>query len=78
MTQWAFDVNILYELRKHGFRIRELPITWSDKEGSKINVKKVSTQVFFAVIQLRAINSPFKPILRPFKPVIGWLWRLLK
>jgi len=76
MSKWAYDVDILYNARKYGFKIKEEPTVWSDKEYSKINFMRAGPWMAMALIRLRVINSPFKPILRPFKPFIDWLWRL--
>jgi glycosyltransferase involved in cell wall biosynthesis len=34
---WAFDVEVLYLCEKNGFSIKECPIKWTDKEGSKLS-----------------------------------------
>lgn len=34
--QWAFDVELLYLMHKHGARILEHPTVWHDQEGSKL------------------------------------------
>jgi len=78
MTRWAFDVDLLYQMKKEGFRVAEVVTIWSDKEQSKLNLKKNSIQMFFAVVQLRIINSPFKRILSPLKFIRGFFWRLIK
>ncbi len=39
VTQWAFDVELLYLCRRFGFRIREWPTIWYDQAGSKLTVK---------------------------------------
>ena len=78
MSQWAFDVELLYALRKKGFKVKEEATIWRDVGGSKINLKKSTVQMFLAVLQLRIVNSPLKRILRPFKFVIGLLWRMIR
>lgn len=75
LTQWAFDIDLLYRIRKAGFRVKEHPTFWNDKEASKLNVKKASIQVFLAIIQLRINNSPFKPMLKILKPMVKYLWK---
>ena len=45
ITQWAFDVDLLYTLKKSGFRIKEFPTAWSDREYSKINFMKAEKVV---------------------------------
>jgi len=76
MSKWAFDIDLLYNLRKYGFNIREEPTIWSDKEYSKINFIKAGPWMAMALIRLRVMNSPFKPFLRPFRKVIDILWRM--
>ena len=57
ITKWAFDVELLYKLRKAGFRIKEVPTTWSDKEYSKINFMKAGPKMLLAIVRLRLVNS---------------------
>lgn len=64
ITHWAFDINLLYALRKNGFRVKEIPTEWVDKVGSKINIKKAPLMMFIGVIRLRLINSFFSFIPR--------------
>jgi len=78
ITQWAFDIDLLYQLRKKGFKIKQNKTKWEDKEGSKLNLKKASLQMFLAIIQLRIINSPFKKLLKPLKYPIGLIWRIVR
>lgn len=64
ITRWAFDIDLLFRLRKKGFRIIEIPTVWNDRKGSKLNLKKVPFQMFSAIIRLRLIYSPFNFIVR--------------
>ena len=76
MSQWGFDVEILYKLKKKRFKIKEHPTYWKDVVGSKLNMKKAGTQALLAVTHLRVAHSPFRRILRPAKPLIAWIWRI--
>ncbi|MBU0907093.1 MAG: glycosyltransferase [Nanoarchaeota archaeon] len=76
MSQWAFDVELLYVLNKHGFVVRDFPTNWKDVGGSKIEIVKGSLQMFLSLIQLRMVHSPFRRLLRPLKPFIGLIWRV--
>ena len=78
VTEWAFDIDLLYHMNKMGFKIKEVPIKWCDAKGSKLNVPKTSLRMFLSIIYLRTINSPFKMLLTPFKPIIRGIWRKLK
>nr|QBM01226.1 undecaprenyl-phosphate 4-deoxy-4-formamido-L-arabinose transferase [uncultured archaeon] len=63
ITRWAFDVDLLYCLKMGGFKIKEFQTTWSDREYSKINLKKSGLKMILAVIRLRILNSPFKDLV---------------
>jgi glycosyltransferase involved in cell wall biosynthesis len=64
ITKWAFDVDLLYRANKEGFKIREFPTNWSDKEYSKINFKRAGPKMGLAVIRLRILNSCFKGFIK--------------
>jgi len=70
LTQWAFDINLLYSCKRHKFRIKEIPTTWADKTDSKIDLTKTPVQMFLGVVRLRLIYSPFERILKPIKFVL--------
>jgi len=73
ITRWAFDIDLLYQLRKENFKIREFPTVWSDKEYSKLNVKKAGVGMVLAVIRLRLLNSPMKDFVRFYDKMPNWL-----
>ena len=60
MTRWAFDVDLLYHLKRHGYRVKEIPTVWRDRVGSSIHVPKVSLEMLLAIIRLRLLYSPFR------------------
>ena len=60
ITQWAFDVDLLFQLRRAGFSIKEIPTVWHDVAGSKIQVGKASTEMVLALTRLRLLYSPFR------------------
>jgi len=64
ITQWAFDVNLLYLCKVYGFKIREFPTVWEDKGDSKLHVIKSSLKMFFGILRLRLINSPFRYFIK--------------
>lgn len=63
-TQWGFDVDLLFRLRKKGFKIKEVPTIWEDVAGSKINLKSVPIKMLAMIIRLRILNSPFRDFIR--------------
>lgn len=78
VTQWAFDIDILYHLKKEGFNIKEIPTIWNDKKGSNINVVRNSIEMFFAVLRLRLIYSPFERIARMLRPLLRIIDKILR
>ena len=78
LTQWAFDVNLLYLLKKRGFRVKEIPTVWEDAPDSTLKIKEASIKAFLSVIRLRVIYSPFKRILKPFKTIEVLIWKVME
>ena len=50
---WAFDVNILYKIKKKGFTIKEIPIKWSDSGESKLKIRKAIPGMFISILKTR-------------------------
>lgn len=73
MSQWAFDVDLLYTLNKKGFKILEIPTKWSDKEYSTINFWQAGPFMALGVVRLRVLNSPFKGIMRLYDKFLGFI-----
>jgi glycosyltransferase involved in cell wall biosynthesis len=59
---WAFDIELLYEMRRLG-RIAEVPITWYDSSGSKVRLVRTVWQMFTSVMQLRLLHSPLRKLV---------------
>lgn len=76
----AFDVNLLYSLKHAGFTVREVPIEWTDKIGSKVTASlfRSSLVMFLSVARLRLIYSPIYPWLKPLRPLEAWVYRKLR
>ena len=76
----AFDVNLLYVLKRDGFTVREVPTEWTDKIGSKVSATlwRTSLVMFLSVLRLRLIYSPIYKLLRPLRPLEAWVYRTLK
>ncbi len=53
ITGWTFDVELLYIARKHGFRIREIPVPWYFNADSKVRVWQDSIQMFQDLLTIR-------------------------
>jgi len=74
----AFDINLLYSIKRAGFTIREVPTVWRDQIGSKIKLNKGSIGILLSVLRLRLVYSPFYRWLRPLRPLEGWIYQKLR
>ena len=56
----AFDVNLLVAMKQAGFRIKEVPIEWTDMVGSKVTTSlfRNSLTMFLSVWRIRLIYWP--------------------
>lgn len=80
VTDWAFDVNLLYLYKINKLQVAEYPIVWKDIEKSKVNLLRTSTRMFLSLIRLRLIYSPIgnntylRKIARViYKKLIRWI-----
>jgi len=53
LTGWAFDVELLYIARCHGYQILEIPIQWYFNADSKISIFRDSLRMFLDLLLIR-------------------------
>ena len=53
VTSWAFDVNILYNLKKEGFKVLEYPIVWGHDEDSTLKLRKAIPGMFYSILKIK-------------------------
>jgi glycosyltransferase involved in cell wall biosynthesis len=78
ITDMAFDINLLYALKRAGFKTLEVPTEWTDKVGSKVALGRTSLSMLLSIIRLRLVYSPFYNWLGPLRPLEGWIYKKLK
>ena len=78
ITDWVFDVDLLYNAKKTGLKIKEIPTMWKDSKESKLSLGKVSAKMFLSILRLRILKSPFKKVVKVLAPMTGGIWRALK
>jgi len=79
IADMAFDINLLYSLKRAGYHIREVPTEWTDKIGSKVTLFGTSLVMFLSVVRIRLIYLPWLyRLLRPLRPLEGWVYRKLR
>ncbi len=50
---FAFDACLLYLMKKKGYKIKEVPIEWSDEEMSTLKMRSAIPKMLFAVLRTR-------------------------
>jgi len=53
IERWSFDAEILYLASKLGFSIRELPVRWEEKEGSRVKLLRDAVLMTKDLIRIR-------------------------
>ena len=65
ISDFAFDVNLIYSALFHGFKVKEVGVTWIEKDGSKLSHGFYKQSVFmaFSLLRLRIYYSYLNKIL---------------
>jgi len=71
ITSYGFDIDLLYLMKRNGFKVIEIATEWNEPGESHLNIKKTSYEMFLSVIRLRLIYSPFKIIVKIYDKVFG-------
>lgn len=71
VTNWAFDVDMLFQAKRAGASIREVPTVWRDQSGSKLRVGRAGLNMFVALIRLRMVYSPLRSLVTPLAKVVA-------
>ena len=59
-AKFAFDVELLYKLKKRGYSITEVPIVWENRPQSTLNLQWVIPVMSFAMLKVRLLDSPLR------------------
>ncbi len=76
LTNRAFDVDLLYHLRKDGHRVREVPVTWQHDPSTRMPIARAIPVMFFSLLGVRLMNLPLgrripRPLVRWFLSIWG-------
>jgi glycosyltransferase involved in cell wall biosynthesis len=71
IERWGFDPELLYLARKFGFTIREIPVAWSHREGTRIHPLRDGIRMFGELLRVRwyALKGNYVPsaaVSQPF------------
>ena len=53
IERWGFDPEILFLARKFGLNVKEVPVKWAHREGTRINPFRDGIRMFFEVLKVR-------------------------
>ena len=64
LTDMSFDLDLLYEMRLHGYNVVEMPVTYNMiYEGSKLRLKRHVPQMFIVALNYRIEHSAFNRLM---------------
>ncbi len=70
LANFAFDIDLLFTLKRFGFRVIEAPIVWEDSpEGSKIDLVRSSFSMLLSIARLAARYGWLRRV--PYSDLIG-------
>jgi glycosyltransferase involved in cell wall biosynthesis len=78
LTNFAFDVDLLYHIKRKGYTILEVPIQWKHDNFTELRMAKVVPSMLLSIIGLRLKYTPYwefvpkwvlKPIFNKLKTI---------
>jgi len=54
LNGWSFDIELLYIARKHGYRVKEIPIHWYHNLETKVSALRDALQMIADIFQIHA------------------------
>jgi dolichyl-phosphate beta-glucosyltransferase len=63
IERWGFDPELLYLAEKSGFVVREVPVAWSHREGTRIHPLRDGIRMFGELLRVRwyALKGKYAP-----------------
>jgi dolichyl-phosphate beta-glucosyltransferase len=63
IERWGFDPELLYLAKKLGFVVREVPVAWSHREGTRIHPLRDGIRMFTELLRVRwyALKGNYAP-----------------
>jgi glycosyltransferase involved in cell wall biosynthesis len=78
IADMAFDVNLLYALKRARCSMIEAPVDWTDHLGSTVSYFRTSLVMFLSVVRIRILHSPLSGLLRLARPIEARIYALLR
>ena len=61
LTGFSFDVEVLHLASRLGYRIREVPVTWSNSADTRVNALWDSARMFLDLLRIRLRHRRLRP-----------------
>jgi glycosyltransferase involved in cell wall biosynthesis len=58
LTNWAFDVSLLFHLTHAGLKVEEVPVSWRVDFETKMRLEKAVPAMFLSLIGIRLMSVP--------------------
>jgi len=62
----TFDVSILYHVKRAGYKINEVPVTWNHDKNSNMPIKAATIPMFVTILAIKIMNSRIKEYVPKF------------
>ena len=62
----TFDVAILYHVKRAGYKINEIPVTWNHDSDSNMPIKAAIIPMFVTIVAIKLMNSRIKEYVPKF------------
>ena len=62
----TFDVSILYHVKRAGYKINEVPVTWNHDKNSNMPINAAIIPMFMTIIAIKLMNSRIKEYVPEF------------
>jgi hypothetical protein len=53
VDDWSFDAEMLFIAKQRGYRLAEVPVSWEDREGTKVNMLRDAVNAFIGLLRIR-------------------------
>lgn len=70
LTNRAFDIDVLYHIRKEGLRVKEVPVHWRHDFASRMPIARAIPVMFISLVGVRLMNSPVAKRVPP--KLVAW------
>ena len=57
-NEWFFDTELLLLAIKNGYKIKEIPVTWVDDQGTTVNIRKTAIEDLKGLARIRFHKIP--------------------